>query len=203
MRTLPNGQTQLFIGLHLIHEVTTPAGVRHAARARVARALSGPHDRHGRSHRPDARSAAAVPGRHGRGHAVGARAQLPRGGHPAVRSRQRRAGDRPRHRAGARAHAAGDDHRLRRQPYLDARRVRRGGVRHRHLAGARRAGVAVPGDGSAEGAAHPRHRPAVAAASTPRTSSSRSSAGSASTAASATPTNTPATRSSGCRWTSG
>ena len=24
MRTLPNGQTQLFVGLHLIHEVTTP-----------------------------------------------------------------------------------------------------------------------------------------------------------------------------------
>src|SRR5918993_1421949 len=24
VRTLPNGQTQLFIGLHLIHEVTTP-----------------------------------------------------------------------------------------------------------------------------------------------------------------------------------
>ena len=24
VRTLPNGQTQLFVGLHLIHEVTTP-----------------------------------------------------------------------------------------------------------------------------------------------------------------------------------
>ena len=24
VRTLPNGQTQLYIGLHLIHEVTTP-----------------------------------------------------------------------------------------------------------------------------------------------------------------------------------
>ena len=56
-----------------------PAGVRHAAGARVEGALSRAHDRDGRSHRADARSAAAVPGRHGRGHAVGARAQLPRG----------------------------------------------------------------------------------------------------------------------------
>jgi 3-isopropylmalate/(R)-2-methylmalate dehydratase large subunit len=24
VRTLPSGQTQLFVGLHLIHEVTTP-----------------------------------------------------------------------------------------------------------------------------------------------------------------------------------
>ena len=31
VRTLPSGQTQLFIGLHLIHEVTIEAGL--AARA--------------------------------------------------------------------------------------------------------------------------------------------------------------------------
>ena len=48
---------------------------------------------------------------------------------------------------GARADAAGHDDRLRRQPHLDARRVRRDRVRHRHVAGARRAGLAVPGDG--------------------------------------------------------
>ena len=27
VRTLPSGQTQLLIGLHLVHEVTTPAGL--------------------------------------------------------------------------------------------------------------------------------------------------------------------------------
>ena len=64
------------------------------------------------------------------------------------------AGHRPRHRPGAGADAAGHDDRLRRQPHLDARRVRRRRVRHRHVAGARRARVAVPGDGAAEGPAH-------------------------------------------------
>ena len=79
-------------------------------------------------------------------------------GVPTVRPAQRRAGDRPRHRAGAGADAAGDDHRVRRQSHLDARRIRRRGVRHRHVAGPRRARVAVPGDGSAEGAPHQRDR---------------------------------------------
>ncbi len=32
--TLPNGQDQLFVGLHLIHEVTS-AGLRDAQRARA------------------------------------------------------------------------------------------------------------------------------------------------------------------------
>ncbi|CAI8042883.1 3-isopropylmalate dehydratase large subunit [Geodia barretti] len=41
--------------------------------------------------------------------------------------------------------AAGHDHRLRRQPHVDPRRVRGGGVRHRHVAGAGRAGLAVRG----------------------------------------------------------
>ena len=50
--------------------------------------------------------------------------------------------------------AAGDDDRVRRQPHLHARRARRHRLRHRHVAGARRAGLAVPGARSAEGAAH-------------------------------------------------
>jgi hypothetical protein len=76
VRRLPNGQTQLFIGLHLIHEVTTPQAFDMlrarglAVRCRSARS------------RPSITScprstAAAVPRRDGRGHAVGARAQLP------------------------------------------------------------------------------------------------------------------------------
>ena len=42
-----------------------------------------------------------------------------------LRDRQRPRGDRPRHRPRARAHAARDDDRLRRQPHVDPRRVRR------------------------------------------------------------------------------
>ena len=64
------------------------------------------------------------------------------------------AGHRPCDRAGARSDAAGHDDRLRRQSHLDARRVRRPRVRDRHVAGARRSGVAVPGDGAAEGPPH-------------------------------------------------
>ena len=54
VRTLPSGQTQLFVGLHLIHEVTTrrrsTCCAQHGWRVRVSRA----HLRHRRSHRPDA-----------------------------------------------------------------------------------------------------------------------------------------------------
>ena len=145
------------------------AGVRHAARARLARRHARADDRHRRSHRPHARPAAAVPRRDGGGHAVGARAQLPRARHQAARHRQRPSGHRPRHRAGARADAAGDDDRVRRQPHLHARRVRRGGVRDRHVAGARRPGVAVPGDGAAESPADRRRRAGSRAAFTRRT----------------------------------
>ena len=35
VRVLPSGQTQLFIGLHMIHEVTSPRH-RHAARASLS-----------------------------------------------------------------------------------------------------------------------------------------------------------------------
>ncbi len=152
---------------------------------------------------PDAAAHAAVSRRARRGHDLGARANCRDFGVPLVRPGRRPPGHRPRDRTRARADAAGDDHRLRRQPHLDAWRVRLGGVRHRHLAGARRARVAVPGDGAAQGAPHPRQRHAAGRASTPRTSSSPSSSGSASAAASATPTSTPATPSSACRWTSG
>jgi 3-isopropylmalate/(R)-2-methylmalate dehydratase large subunit len=51
VRRLPNGQEQLFIGLHLIHEVTTPQAFDMLARAGSAwRCRSAPS--HRRSHRP-------------------------------------------------------------------------------------------------------------------------------------------------------
>ena len=55
VRTLPSGQTQLFVGLHLIHEVTSPQAFdmlrQHGWSVRVSRA----HVRHRRSHRADQR----------------------------------------------------------------------------------------------------------------------------------------------------
>ena len=84
VRTLPSGQTQLFVGLHLIHEVTSPQAFdmlrQHGWRVAVSRA----HVRHGRSHRADQLADAAVPRPDGRGDDDGARAQLPRLRHPAV-----------------------------------------------------------------------------------------------------------------------
>ena len=169
VRQLPTGQTQLFIGLHLVHEVTSPqafdmlrargwtvafpdrtfATVDHivptTTRQRpfldtMAEQMSTALERNCREHR-----------------------------HPALRPRQRAPGHRPRHRPRARADAAGHDDRVRRQPHVDARRLRLGRVRHRHVAGARRARQPVPRDGAAEGAAHHGHRAAARTASTPRT----------------------------------
>ena len=202
VRTLPTGQTQLFVGLHLIHEVTTPQAFDMLRQHRLARRVSRAHVRHGRSHRADAGAAAAVSRRDGRGDDRGARAQLPRVRHPAVDAGQRQPGHRPRHRSRARAHAAGHDDRVRRQPHVDARRARRDRVRHRHLAGARRARVAVPGARPAEGAAHRRQRPPGARRLREGRDPRRSSAGSACTAASASPTSTAAHASTRCRSTS-
>ena len=179
VRQLPTGQTQLFIGLHLVHEVTSPQAFdtlrAHGWTVRASTARSPP-------------SITSCPTRSARRPFLDVMAE------DMMASLERNCrdfgirfagldddppGHRARDRARARADAAGHDDRLRRQPHLHPRRVRLGGVRHRHVAGARRARLAVPGDGAAEGAAHPRDRHAARRASTPRTSSSRSSSGSA------------------------
>ena len=179
VRTLPTGQTQLFIGLHLIHEVTSPQAFD-MLRARGSKVAFPNRTFATVDHIvPTLESAPAVSRRARRGNDVGAREELPRVRHSALRHRQRQPGHRPCHRARARPDAARHDDRVRRQPHVDARRVRRDCVRHRHLAGARRARVAVPGDGAAEGAPHHRQRHRCGRACTRRTSSSTSSAGSA------------------------
>ena len=63
---------------------------------------------------------------------------------------QRAARHRARDRAGTGRHPARHDHRLRRQPHLDARRVRRAGLRHRHHRSRPRAGHAMPAAAQAE-----------------------------------------------------
>ena len=55
VRTLPNGQTQLFIGLHLIHEVTTPQ-----AFDMLRRAAGGAHSPSARSPRSTTSSRRAI-----------------------------------------------------------------------------------------------------------------------------------------------
>ena len=169
VRTLPTGQTQLFIGLHLIHEVTSPQAFD-MLRARGSK-VAFPN-------RTFATVDHIVPTLNQRRPFLDVLAEemmsaleteLPRVRHSALRHRQRQPGHRPCHRTGARADAAGHDDRLRRQPHVHARRVRRDRVRHRHVAGARRARVAVPGDGAAEGAPHHRQRRRFAPACTRRT----------------------------------
>ena len=129
----------------------------------------------------------------------GAGRERPRFRHRILRRLRQAAGHRPHRRARAGLHPAGHDHRLRRQPHLDARRLRRAGARHRHVGG--RARARHPDADPAEGQEHAgaRRRPAAAAASPPRTSSSPSSARSAPPAATATSSNSPAKRSARCR----
>ena len=92
-------------------------------------------------------------------------------------------GHRPHHRPRAGLHAARHDHRLRRQPHLDARRLRRAGARHRHVRG--RACAGHPDADPEEGQEHAGRRSTASCppASPPRTSSSPSSARSARPAA--------------------
>ena len=100
----------------------------------------------------------------------------PRIAHPGGRTRQERQGfrrrvlqrarpspgHRPHHRPGTGLHPAGHDHRLRRQPYLDPRRLRRARARHRHLRG--RARPRHPDADPEEGQEHADHRRRHAAA---------------------------------------
>ena len=84
VRTLPSGQTQLFVGLHLIHEVTSPQAFdmlrQHGWTVAFPERTFATVDHIV----PTQRAAAAVPRRDGRGDDVGARAELPRVRHPAV-----------------------------------------------------------------------------------------------------------------------
>ena len=50
---LPSGQTQLFIGLHLIHEVTSPQAFQMLRELEAAGAVPRAHVRDRRPHHPD------------------------------------------------------------------------------------------------------------------------------------------------------
>ena len=59
VRELPSGQTQLFIGLHLIHEVTSPQAFQMLREQRLDGAVPRAHGRDGRPHHPDRHAGAA------------------------------------------------------------------------------------------------------------------------------------------------
>ena len=202
VRQLPTGQTQLFIGLHLVHEVTSPQAFDELRAQRLEGRAPGSHIRHRRSHRADESADAPVHRRDGRRHDGLARAQRARVRSSLCWSRRRSAGHRARDRTGARTDAARHDDRVRRQPHLDTRRVRRGRVRHRHVAGTRRARLAVPGARAAQGAPHPRDRRAAERRLREGRHPCNHPAARRAEVATATPTSTPATSSIACRWTS-
>ena len=66
VRTLPSGQTQLFVGLHLVHEVTTPQAFDMLRQHGWKVAFPERTFAHRRSHRADQLAEAAVPRRDGR-----------------------------------------------------------------------------------------------------------------------------------------
>ena len=137
--------------------------------------------RHGRSHHPHRQPQAALSATSlAEGMVEALKEACARVRHHLLRRRVGAPGHRAHHRPRARPHAAGDHHRLRRLAHLDARRVRRHRHRHRHHAGARRAGHAMPGARSSQGAPHRGDAASSARASTPKTSSCTSSAVSAS-----------------------
>ena len=125
----------LYIDRHLVHEVTSPQafeGLRMAGRrVRAPEKTLAVVDhniqttdrsrRHRRSREPPAGRAA--------------RAKRARVRHRILRRVRSAPGHRPHHRPGAGPHPAGHDHRLRRQPHLDPRRLRGAGARHRHQRG--------------------------------------------------------------------
>ena len=144
----------LYIDLHLVHEVTSPQAfselrerglkLRRADRMLATLDHSTPTLPAGADgERPYANAEAKAAG-------SAAGNELPR-----VRCRTARLGQqRSRHRARDRSRAgrdpAGHDHRLRRQPHLDAWCIRRAGLRHRHHRGRSRDGHAVPAATQAE-----------------------------------------------------
>ena len=108
----------------------TPPGGAPRAPARPHRRDDGPQrsDAARADHGPDGEGAARCPA-----------SELRRVRDRAVRDGVGPRGHRPRDRPRARAHAAGEDDRLRRQPHVDPRGVRRTRVRHRHVRGRARA----------------------------------------------------------------
>ena len=195
-----DGTSLIYIDRHLVHEVTSPQafeGLRlNKRKVRASRAHAG----RGRSQRADHRPLAAQSRSRERHPDRDAGREHPRFRHRVLRPLRQAAGHRPHRRPRAGLYPARHDHRLRRQPHLDPRRLRRAGARHRHVRG--RARARDPDADPAEGQEHAGDASTGSCrpASPPRTSSSPSSARSAPPAAPATSSSTPAKPSARSRW---
>ena len=199
--TLPDGTALLYIDLHLTHEVTTPQafeGLRAAGRkVRRPDATLAVVDHNIAT---DASRRTGISDAESRLQVETLERNVVEFGVPYIPLLDDAAGHRPHHRAGARPLAARHDHRLRRQPHLDARRHGRARLRHRHLRGRARAGDADAAAEAGEEHAGQRGRQPRPRLLRPRTSCWRSSARSAPPAAPATSSSTPATRSARSTW---
>jgi 3-isopropylmalate/(R)-2-methylmalate dehydratase large subunit len=131
VRTLPSGQTQLLIGLHLIHEVTTPQAFQMLKDAKLK--VRMPERTFGTldhiipttdQTRPYADPMAEDMAAH-------MYRNMKDFGLEPVRHDDEQAGHRPRHRGPSSTHPARHDHRVRRQPHRHARRGGRHRLRHR------------------------------------------------------------------------
>ena len=136
----PDGTCLLYIDRHLVHEVTSPQafeGLRMAGRkVRAPEKTVAVPDHNVPT---DVDRARGIENAESRIQVDTLRRERPGVRHRALRRRRRPPGHRPHHRPGAGADPARHDHRLRRQPHRDARRLRGAGARHRHVGGRARA----------------------------------------------------------------
>ena len=137
----------LYIDLHLVHEVTSAAGVRGAAPAGPQGAPARPDARHRRPQRADHRTATRPGPTRSRSSRCEALRQELRRLRRAATTTSTTCDQGIVHVIGPEQGLTqpGHDHRLRRQPHRHPRRVRRARVRHRHLRGRAR-----PGDPDAD-----------------------------------------------------
>ena len=136
----PDGTSLVYIDRHLVHEVTSPQafeGLRMAGRkVRAPEKTVAVPDHNVPT---DVDRAKGIENEESRIQVDTLRDERPGVRHRALRRRRRPPGHRPHRRPGAGPDPARHDHRLRRQPHRDPRRLRRAGARHRHLRGRARA----------------------------------------------------------------
>ena len=156
--TLSDGRTQLFIGTHLIHEVTSPQafGMLRDLGLKVKYPSRAPLPPSTTSFPPNNQDQPADPARRrdDRCHSL----ELRRLWRDLLRPQVGQAGHRARRRSRARYHPTRIDHRLWRFPHRDPRSLRRYRLRHRYNSGPRRSGHPDHGHGESQSAPHRGHR---------------------------------------------
>ena len=144
VRTEDGGRSVLYIDRQYIHEVTSPVAFAGLERRGIGVARPAQITATADHNIPTV----AAPGR-------GAGGQLRQIRHRTFRRGKPAPGHRAHHRPRTGIHTAGHDHRLRRQPHLDARGTGRRGIRRRHLRG--RDGLRQPVHHPVQAAEHAHH----------------------------------------------